>query len=53
LKNYKDVCCHICRGTGEVIEEPGGDGYPPLYMECPECKGEGYLVLDKRLVYQE
>jgi DnaJ-class molecular chaperone len=40
----KQPClCHTCNGTGEIIEEPGGDGYPTLYADCDTCDGAGYI----------
>ncbi len=54
MSEYKRDClCNMCGGTGEVVEEPGGDGYAPYYDECPMCKGEGYLELDSRDVYSD
>jgi DnaJ-class molecular chaperone len=52
-RRVKEILCHICNGTGEIIEEPGGDGYLPLYCNCDECKGSGYIIHDKSLEYKE
>lgn len=47
------LLCHCCKGTGEVIEEPGGDGYAPLYEECGECKGEGFVLYNPDEEYSD
>lgn len=39
--------CPECNGSGEVIEEEGGQqwggGWPDIWGTCPTCNGECYL----------
>lgn len=49
----KKYVCRNCNGTGEMIEEQGGDGYNPIYCECSLCDGTGIEIYDSKLVYQE
>ncbi len=42
--------CPVCHGSGKVsIEDPNNNIRcdPPEYVECPKCKGRGF-VEDKK-----
>jgi DnaJ-class molecular chaperone len=43
--------CRCCKGIGEMVVEPGGDGYAPLYDECSVCDGLGYETVERVVDY--
>lgn len=49
----KEFVCRQCDGTGDMITEPGGDGYAPVYDTCIMCDGTGIEIQDTELIYKE
>lgn len=39
--------CEDCEGTGEISGEAYADDGVETIAECPNCKGEGYIIVNE------